>query len=215
MRSEWIPLSASALITGAMALVLSQLLDPTTPDGGSDTILMVAESDSGRWLATSLLFFASAVGLLLGMPSLLSLLTRRRGRVIGLLGIAVFSLGVLGLTGFSGLMLMIRSLATHHSISAASLEAVLEDPALELMLMVWKLGFLGGVFLIGLALFRAGTVPGWVPLLFAAFLLSRVLPSGTPEVFEAVGLMFLAAGFTGVATNAAAPEGTEMRSEWG
>lgn len=205
MRSEWIPLSAAALITGAMALVLSQMLNPSGSNESPVTILDVAANSSERWLAMSILFFVAAVAFILGLPSVLSLFTDR-GRKLGLLAVATFALGSVGLAGFSSAMVMFRALAVQDAIRPERVQDMLSDPGLAVMIGVWTYGFLGGVLLLALALFRAKKTPVWVPLLFVAFLALQFAPPAAGRVVAAIGLLTLAAGFTGIATTAASPE---------
>ena len=213
VRSEWIPLSAAALVTGAMALVLGSVLDPTSPSSGPAATLQVAAENSGRWLAMSVLFFCSAVGLILGMPALLSLFTVRARR-LGLLAVAVFSLGAIGITGFSALMLVARALALKEAIVPNLLDEVLEDSGLRVMLTVWMIGFSGGILLIAIALLRARSTPRWVPGLLLLSLTLSFVP-GTGRVGEAVAMLALAAGFTGIATAATSPgRRAELHGAW-
>lgn len=220
MRSEWVPISAAALITGVMALVLGQMLNPAGSQHGPADQMLIAAENPGRWLAMSVLFFGGAATLILGLPSVLTLFQGVRGRIIGLLGVAVFAVGCVGVGALASLMLMFRALALE-SIKADTLPtpevnlvtASLENQGLAIMLGVWVYGFLLGVLLIAVGLFRCGKVPVWVPGLLIAFLVIQavtpVLGAGTPaRVASSVGLILLAAGFTGIATNAAAYEST-------
>ncbi|HSE54793.1 MAG TPA: hypothetical protein VLA97_08690 [Nocardioidaceae bacterium] len=217
MRSEWVPVSAAALVTGVMALVLAQMLNPGGSEDSPAAQMLVAAEYPGRWLAMSVLFFGGAVGLVLGMPALMTLFQERRGRGLGMTGVAVFVVGCVGVGGLAALMLMFRSLALQ-TIATDTLDrdeinlvtASLEQPGLMIPLNVWVYAFILGVLLIALGLFRARQVPNWVPWLLMAFLAMQVvvplLGEGTDaRVASAVGLILLAGGFTGVATNAAGP----------
>lgn len=215
MRSEWVPVSAAALVTGVMALVLGQMLNP----GGSDTSpagqVLVAAEYPGRWLAMSILYFGGAAMLILGMPAVMTLFSDRRGRGLGITGVTVFTVGCVGVGGLASLMLMFRALALQLTVTEDGREielvtASLNDPGLSISLNVWVYGFLLGVLLIALGLFRSRVVPAWVPWLLIAFLaLQLVMPffEGGPasRVLAAVGLILLAGGFTGMATSAASP----------
>jgi hypothetical protein len=217
MRSEWVPLSAAALVTGVMALVLAQMLNPGGSESSPAGQMLVAAEFPGRWLAMSVLFFGGATAMILGTPAILTLFQGRRGRGLGVTGVVVFTMGCVGVGGLSALMLMFRSLALQTIATAApnrgELDLVtqsLKDPGLLIPLNVWVYGFIGGVLLIALGLFRARQVPNWVPGLLAGFLAVQVvvpfLGQGTDaRIASAVGLIFLAGGFTGIATNAAGP----------
>jgi hypothetical protein len=210
MRSEWVPLSAAALVVGVMSLVLGQMLNPGGANSSPAAQMLVAAESSGRWLAMSILFFGAAAAMVLGMPAVLTLFQERRGRGLGITGIAVFTVGCVGIGALSALMLMFRSLAVVAlrsepvvSDDIALVTSSLQEPALSIMLGIWIYGFLAGVLLIALGLFRSRAVPGWVPGLLIGFLAVGVLMplvrDGTgARVVSAVALLLLAAGFTGL-----------------
>ncbi len=214
MRSEWVPVSAAALVTGVMALVLGQMLNPGGSDASPAGQMLVAAAYPGRWLAMSILYFGGAVMLVLGMPAVMTLFQDRRGRGLGITGVTVFTVGCVGVGGLASLMLMFRALALEATLTENGREiemvtASLKDPGLSISLNVWVYGFLLGVLLIAFGLFRSRVVPSWVAWLLLAFLaLQAVIPfaEGTPaRVLAAVGLILLAGGFTGMATTAASP----------
>jgi hypothetical protein len=214
MRSEWVPVSAAALVTGVMALVLGQMLNPGGAANSPAGQLVVAAEYPGRWLAMAILFFAGASALILGMPAVMTLFEARRGRGLGILGMGVFTVGCVGLGGLAALMLMFRALALEsmatEPVSGGDLALVtnaLDNPGLRISLTVWVYGFIAGVLFLGLALLRAKSVPGWVPsLLFGFLAMQLVMPflgeGALARVGSALGLILLAAGFTGIATNA-------------
>lgn len=213
MRSEWVPFSAGALVTGVMALVLAQMLNPAGSDQSPTAQLVVAADSDGRWLAMSLLYFAASAAMILGMPSVLTLFTGR-GRALGLLGVIVFSVGCLGVAGLSALMLMFRALAIEaatrpdNDVLVEFVGDSLTNLGLQVSLAVWVYGFLVGVLLIALGLFRARLTPVWVPMLLLAFLGMQVVLQAFDDagkVLAAIGLLLLAAGFTGIATHVTAP----------
>lgn len=226
MRAEWVPLSAAALVTGVMALVLGQMLNPGGSDSSPAGQMLVAAEHPGQWLAMAILFFFGAASLILGMPALMTLFQERRGRGIGMLGVAVFTVGCVGVGALAGLMLMFRALALEtlraETVVASEINLVtasLDEPGLAISLGVWVYGFMLGILLIALALLRSRRTARWVPLMFVAFLVMQgvtpFLGEGTAaRVGSALGLVLLAAGFTGVATTAAAAreEGPVVRS---
>ncbi len=217
MRSEWVPVSAAALVTGVMALILGQMLNPGGSEQSPAAQMIVAAQFPGRWLAMSVLFFGGAAALVLGMPAVLTLFQERRGRGLGIAGVSVFTVGCVGVGGLAALMLMFRALALQTLSTAAPdareinlVTASLDDTGLKISLGVWVYGFMAGVLLIALGLFRSKAVPNWVPGLLMAFLAMQVviplLGEGTDaRVASAVGLILLAGGFTGIATNATTP----------
>jgi hypothetical protein len=220
MRTEWLPVSAAALVTGVMALILGQMLNPGGSESSPAAQMMVAAEFPGRWLAMSVLFFGGAAALVLGMPAVMSLFQERRGRGVGMTGVAVFTVGCGGVGGLAALMLMFRALAletmgeetliTAHEITLVT--NALEEPGLAISLSVWVYGFMLGVLLIAIGLFRTRQVPAWVPGLLMGFLAVQVvlplLGSGTDaRIASAVGLILLAGGFTGIATHATSERG--------
>jgi hypothetical protein len=214
MRSEWLPVSAAALVTGVMALILGQMLNPGGSESSPAGQMLVAAEYPGRWLAMSVLFFGGAASLVLGMPAVMSLFQERRGRGVGMTGVAVFTIGCVGVGGLAALMLMFRALALEtmrgEGVDGRELTLVtnaLEEPGLAISLGVWVYGFMAGVLLIAIGLFRARQVPAWIPGLLMGFLAVQVvlpfLGSGPDaRVASAVGLILLAGGFTGIATHA-------------
>lgn len=215
MRSEWVPVSAAALVTGVMALVLGQMLNPAGGENPADQLLIAAEN-SGRWLAMSLLFFGGAAAMILGMPAVMTLFRDRRGRGVGMTGVAAFVFGCVGVGGLASVMLLFRALALEATAESvvtseiALVTAALEDTGFAVSLSVWVYGFMLGILLIAVGLFRSRQAPGWVPALLLGFLAVQVvlpfLGEGTPSrVGSAVGLILLAAGFTGIATSATSP----------
>ena len=217
MRSEWVPVSAAALITGVMALVLGQMLNPAGAESSPAGQMLIAAEHPGRWLAMAILYFGAAAAMVLGMPSVMTLFQGRRGRGVGMVGIAVFTVGCVGVGALAALMLMFRALAletlradTVSATEIALVTASLENRGLSVTLGVWVYGFLLGVLLIAIGLFRSRQVAMWVPMLLVAFLALQaaapLLGEGTlGRVGSALGLVLLAAGFTGVAVTAASP----------
>ncbi len=219
MRSEWVPVSAAALVTGVMALVLAQMLNPSGSETSPAAQMLVAAEYPGRWLAMSVLFFGGAASLVLGMPAVMTLFPDRRGRGLGLTGVGVFTVGCVGIGGLAALMLMFRALALETlkggPVKTSEITLVtdsLKDTGLTVSLSVWVYGFIAGVALIALGLLRSQQTPRWVPGLLLAFLAMQIvmpfLGEGTgARVASAAALILLAGGFTGIATNAAAPRG--------
>lgn len=218
MRSEWVPLSSAALVTGVMALVLGQMLNPSGSDTSPAGQMLVAAEYPGRWLAMSILYFGGAALLILGLPAVLTLFGERRGRGVGVTGVAVFAVGCVGVAALSALMLMFRALAlasmAHEQVRSTEIAMVttaLDDRGLVISLGVWVYGFMLGVLLMAVGLFRTRGIPGWIPGLLVAFLAVQVVMpflgegSTAARIGSAVGLILLAGGFTGMATNAASP----------
>lgn len=216
MRSEWVHVSAAALVTGVMALVLGQMLNPGGSDSSPAGQMAVAAEHPGRWLAMGVLFFSAAAAMVLGMPAVMTLFEERRGRGVGIVGVAVFTVGCVGIGALSGLMLMFRALALQVQGAAVVTDEInlvtasLEDTGLVVSLSVWVYGFLLGVLLLAVGLFRSRRTPTWVPMLMIAFLILQAVnpllgEGSASRMAAALGLILLAAGFTGVAIAAASP----------
>lgn len=205
LRSEWIPMSAAALITGAMTLVLGQLLNPGGSNESPLAVLEVAAESSGRWMAMSVLLFVSAVMLILGLPSVLSLSTER-ARVLGLCAVAVFALGSVGVAAVSAVMVMFRAMALESAVRPARVAAMLDDTGLNVMLNIWVVGFQGGVLLIAFALLRAGVPRCGCPCCCSASWPCSSSPRQRDAWSPRSGSFCWPPGITGIAVSAASPQ---------
>jgi hypothetical protein len=208
MRTDWIPLSASALVIGAMSLVFGSLLNPAESGSTTAETLRVVEEDSARWLAMAVMYFLASVALTLGLPAVLTLLVRR-GRTLGLIGVSVFAVGAIGTCGYAMLMVFFRAMVVADAVRGDALERVTDDKGLAIFLQGWIGGFYGGILLIGIALFMARTVPRWVPAVLVVFVLMLPLSSQLGRVGSAVQVLALAVAFTGIAM--AAVTGDQQR----
>ncbi len=206
MRTDWVQVSASALVIGAMSLVLGTLVNPVQAGQGAGATLRVVESSGGRWLAMAVMFFVASVTLSLGLPAVLSLFTRR-GRGAGLVAVCVFAVGTIGLSGYAMLMVFFRALVDRDAlkVSGAGLDQVTRDAGLGIFLYGWIACFYGGVILLVLALFVAHRTPTWVPVMLLVFLLLSPFASSLGRVGATVQILALAIAFTGVAVTAASP----------
>jgi hypothetical protein len=183
MRIDWVPYSAAALVLGATALSVGALILPSGDNAA--TTLQMAENDGGRWLAVAILYFLAAVTLTLGMPSVLTLF-QVRGTKFGLTAIGVFSIGCIGLAGFSMLLVFFRALAKNEAIKPGALEAASSELGLSLFLFGWIGAFYLGELLLAIALMRTGSLPIWIPgalfLHVALFPISALLKFDDPPV---------------------------------
>lgn len=200
MRTDWLPISASALVIGVMSLVLGSLLNPVAGSQDAAATLKVVENSGGRWLGMAVMYFIASITLSLGMPALLSLFTTR-GRRLGLLAVAVFAVGAIGLAGYSMLMVFFRALVMHDALRAPgpTLDAVTHDAGLSTFLYGWIGAFYLGVTLVAIALFVARRTAKWVPFAFLFFLVMAPFTQSFGRLGTAVQIMALAVAFTGVA----------------
>lgn len=202
MRSDWLPPSASALVVGAMALVLGYLLNPLsqeTRDIGE--AVLRAEHADGRWLGTAFLLFFASVCLTLGLPALLSLFDRRARR-LGAVAVAVFSVGTVGLSAYGMLLVFLRAAILNDSVKVGRLERVTDDTGLLVFLGAWVACFYLGVLLLGIALFVARTTPRWVPFLILVYVVSQLVGDALGDLGTVLQFFVLAIAFTGAAVSA-------------
>jgi len=198
VRSDWVPLSASALVVGAMSLVFGSLLNPSRSGESTMQTLHVVEEDGGRWLAMAVMYFFASLALTLGLPTILTLLDRR-GRKVGLVGLALFTVGAVGTCGFAMLMVFFKALVSANAIVASAVDTAAKDQGLAYFLYVWIGGFYGGILLIAIGLFLSRTTPRWVPALLGLFVLVLPVSSQLGRVGSAIQVMALAVAFTGIA----------------
>jgi hypothetical protein len=194
-------LSASALVVGVMCLVFGTALNPATEGMGMEATARLASEQSGRWLAMSVLYFCASVALTCGMPAVLSLF-RERAHRLGVVAVAVFSVGAIGTSGFAMLLVFIQALAQQDALNTGSLEAVVSDAGLTLFLWGWAAGFYLGALLVALALLVSRATSPWVPVLLMLFVVLLPVSDLLGQIGQVVSLMALALAFTGIATAA-------------
>jgi hypothetical protein len=208
MRMDWIPASAAAFVTGAMALTFGSLLLPS----GSSTAgtLQVARDEDGRWLAAAVIFFIASVALTLGLPAAMSLFDRR-GRTLGMVSAVILAVGFLGTAGYSMLIVFFRAIALETQLTGAELDEAVHEMGLTVFLYGWIAGFYLGELLLAIALLRAGTTQKWVPLVLIAHVASLVVSSVLPHSISSALVLLTAVGFAGVAIEAVTRD-SERRS---
>jgi hypothetical protein len=202
-RGDWLPYSASALVVGALALMLGALLNPSTGDTSSTQSLSLAVEQGALWLGMAAAFVVASTALVLGMPAMFTLLARR-GRFVGGLGIALFIVGILGTTGYAALLVFFRALAVDDAIRAATLDEASSDLGLSVFLLGWIVCFYAGIALLAVGLWRGGRVAPWVPVCMLAFVAALPLTTTAGRVGQIVQLLLLTVAFTGAATSAIA-----------
>jgi hypothetical protein len=205
MRTDWVPYSASALVIGAMSLVLGAVLNPISDEQNAAATLRVAEQADGRWLGMSVMYFLASIFLTLGLPALLSLFVKR-GRGIGLVAVGVFSIGAIGLSGFAMLMVFLRTLVIKDLLNSPNLDTMTDEAGLAIFLYGWVAGFYVGILLVAVALFVSRQTPLWVPVLLVLFVLVLPFSSYIGRVGAALQVLALAVAFTGVAVAAVSDE---------
>lgn len=201
MRWDWIPLSASALVVGVMALAFGALLNPVPAGGDSaQTVATVAMAGS-RWLGMAVMYFLASVTLTLGLPAVLSLF-EVRARALGVIAVSVLAVGFIGTSGYAMLLVFFRALVREDAIRTGTLDSVTKDAGLGIFLFGWVAAFYAGLFLLALALFVARRTPVWVPLLMLVFVGLFPVIEKIGRVGQVAQVVALAFAFTGVATAA-------------
>lgn len=208
MRNDWIPASAAAFVTGAMALAFGSLLLPS----GSSTAdtLQVARNQDGRWLAAAVIFFIAAVALTLGLPAMLSVFDRR-GRTLGTLSAVVLAVGFLGIAGYAMLIVFFRAIALETPLTGAELDNAVHEAGLTIFLYGWIAAFYLGELLLGVGLLRAGTTQRWVPIALFAHVATAVVNPVLPKAVASATVLLVAVAFAGVAIEAVTRDNERRR----
>jgi hypothetical protein len=201
MRSDWVPLSASALVIGAMLLVLGTVLDPAPPGASAGQTFDALVKAEGRWQASAVMYALASFALFLGLPTLLTRI-RRAGRNLGLAAVALFALGVIGTWGYAMLLLVVRAAVLSGVVQRPEMDKMGHDPTLALFLDVWVVAFYGGVLLLAVALLVGRTTPRWVPVLLVVFVVLLPVGDHLGRVGIAATVMVFAVAATGIATSA-------------
>ena len=199
MRMDWVPYSAAALVLGATALSVGALILPSGDNAA--TTLQMAESEGGRWLAVAVLYFVAAVTLTLGMPSILTLF-RMRTTAFGLVAIGVFTIGCIGLSGFSMLLVFFRALAVNNAIQAGALDQASSELGLSVFLFGWIGAFYLGELLLAIALLRAGNVARWIPAALLLHVALFPLSSFVPDRVQSMTVLLITVALCGVGITA-------------
>ena len=206
---DWIPASAAAFVTGAMALTFGALLMPA--GGSTADTLQVARDDNGRWFAAAVIFFIAAVALTLGLPAVLSLF-EQRGRTLSLLATLVLAVGFLGTAGYAMLIVFFRAIALHTSLTSTALDKAVHDQGLTVFLYGWIGAFYLGELLLAAALLRARVTPRWVPLVIVAHVATLALSPVLPDQVSSALVLLVAVGFAGVAIEAVTRDSERRRT---
>ena len=133
-------------------------INPFSQDDTTTEAIAAAQRYTGRWLAMAVIMFLSAVLLTLGLPSVLTLLTRR-GRRLGVAGAILFSVGTIGLAGYGSVLVVLRAMVLRDVLEVGDVNDINDDPALVAFFGSWLFAFFAGLLLVAVALLRARTVP--------------------------------------------------------
>ncbi|KRF35085.1 hypothetical protein [Nocardioides sp. Soil805] len=195
MGDRWLPYSAAALASGAIALVLGTLGLPTGADGTA--VLDSARLEEGRWIMASVALLICSLGLALGLPTFLFGMPRR-GRYFGYAGTAVLGVAVMAMTAYAALLAFFRILVVNGTIGDRELALLTDDAALVGFTVVLVGSFVLGEVLLAIGLLRARSVPRWVPVLFLLHAGAAPFTGAVPQLTE-VGAVVVGVAFIGVA----------------
>jgi hypothetical protein len=208
MRVDWVPVSAAAFVTGVIALAFASLLAPQ--GSGAVETLEIVEQEDGRWLVVAVIYFIAAIGLTLGLPSVMTLFDLR-GRTLGLLSVLVLCMGFLGTAGYSMIMVFFRALAITGGINRDALVGATEESGLVIFLLGWVAAFVLGELLLAIALLRSAAVPRWVPIAMLVHVASVLVSEALPAAVSRASVMLLAVAFAAVAIQAVARDTATRR----
>jgi hypothetical protein len=208
MRLDWVPVSAAAFVTGVIALAFASLLAPQ--GSGAVETLEIVEQEDGRWLVVAVIYFIAAIGLTLGLPSVMTLFDLR-GRTLGLLSVLVLCMGFLGTAGYSMIMVFFRALAITGGINRDALVGATEEDGLVIFLLGWVAAFVLGELLLALALLRSAAVPRWGPIAMLLHVASLLASDALPAAVARASAMLLAVAFAAVAIEAVARDTATRR----
>ena len=201
MRSDWVPLSASALVIGAMLLVLASVLDPAPPGATAGETFDALVHEPGRWQGAAVMYLFASFGLTLGLPAVATRFVRS-GRKLGLTALAVFAVGVICTCGYAMLLLLLRAAVLHGAIEREEMLKLGRDHNLGVFLGGWVAAFYGGVLLLALALFLARSTPRWVPVLLVVFVALLPAQGHVERIGIAATVLVFAVAVTGIAMSA-------------
>ena len=194
MRIDWVPYSASALVVGAAALSVGALISPSTED--SRELVVFVQDDPQRWMAMVGLYLVAAVGLVLGLPAVMSLFDKRGVRT-ALAAVGVFTVGCLGTVAYAVLLAVYRAMVVHEHLTV-SIEEVARQSGLLPVLIVWVVAFLLGEVLLAIALLMGRRVPRWIPVVILVHAVLVLFSGAMPELVATLISLLITVGLAGV-----------------
>jgi hypothetical protein len=201
VNGNWVPTSAAALVTGAIALLLGAQLLPDGGEGAASTLMVVRENDA-RWFGASLLFLLGGVGILIGLPCLLGLF-RRRGRGIGITALGVMGISCAGTVGFAMLLVFVRALVLEDGLlQEEAFDEVVSDAGLNAVLYGWIATFYLAELLLAIAVLRARSAPRWIPGLLLLHVLLFPVSDFLPHDLASASVVLYTLGLCGLAITA-------------
>ena len=194
MRIDWVPYSASALVVGATALSVGALLSPRTDD--ARLLVMLVQDQPERWMAMVSLYLVSSIGLVLGLPAVLSLFDQRGART-ALVAVAVLTVGCIGTVAYAVLLAVYRAMVIEEQLTS-SIEQLARQADLIPALIVWLVTFLLGEVLLAIALLLARAVPRWIPIVLLVHASLALFSQAMPDALGTVVSLLITIGLAGL-----------------
>lgn len=195
-------LGGAALITGPMLALIAALIVPTTADGPVRQTLAEIAADRGAWEAAAILSMASAVLIVPAAFALLHLL-RERAVALGHIGATLLLIGAFGLFAMSTYDFVLAEMVVPEADAGQMVplaERVEGSSGFLVVLISLTAGMTLGVILLGVALWRAATVPAWVGAVLVGSQIVIAAGHGTASrLVVGAGFALLTIGFLPVA----------------
>lgn len=159
------------------------------------------QSDDALWLMAAAAFFLASVGLTLGLPAIYSLLPPRLSS-IGMVGLWVWSFGMIGTAGLSALLVLFRAVARELEPTVEQIEVLAADPGLTISALGFVGAFYFGELVVALVLLRGRTVGRWVPLLMLGHLAMEPAMRWLPDITRSLHAVMIGLALMGLAVKA-------------
>lgn len=189
--------AGACLIAGPLLILIASIFAPTPTGAETEEYVSGVADNPGRQQVTSLLYYFGFALLVPGMVGVVHLL-RARAVALGHIAGALFFLGVVGLAALSLTGIPDISITEN----AGPEEAVtiidgIEDYAGAIAFIIVTLaGIALGLILLGLAAWRGGLAPAWLPVVIVLAVAGLVVGERAGEVI-ANALLLVAFGFLG------------------
>lgn len=208
MRTDWLPISSAALVTGSVGLFHGAQTLPR-PDGKGEVLRFVAEGHDAL-LNPALILLLAATLLVFGLPSVATLFAPRAR--VGFAGLVFLACGSIALAGFSQQLILLRSIVRGHGLEDAAFAAAMADSMQGGMLLAGFAVFYLGEVCVALALLRSPVTPRWIPALLIAHVVvgggGSMVELGRWEAYPSVLLVGALAGAGIVANRNGHPRST-------
>ena len=213
MRSDWLPASSAALVTGATGLFYGAQTLPR-PDGEGAVLRHLAAEADGV-VSPAVVLLVAATALVFGLPALFALFGRRGLPGLGMVGLVLLAFGAITMAGFAQHLLMVRPLVADASLSEGDLLRMMDQPIVSGLLLTGYGAFWAGELCVAAALYRSGRSPNWIPtLLVLNAVTGLVVRVFALDALDVVPALCMAAGLAGAGVQAnrnSQPDGVSSR----